>query len=140
LLSESGSGSVGTPGDRPASWRGGHLNPEFIGEFTSVRCAHYIAGHFVTIEYPLLALDAVGSMGVYYLKTPGDIVCSSSVALSEVGALPIEGRRLVWKRGMNWDPLPSSRIPGLRKLFCDQVLNLESGAVEHRPRHIRSDI
>lgn len=94
-------------------------------------------GSFVVIDWPWLTTDAFASMGVFYFPGPKDIVCSSSVALiSDAKDLPIAGRKLDWSQRMNWDPVPTSRISGLRKMFCDQALNLVTGTTEHRNRSV----
>jgi hypothetical protein len=90
-------------------------------------------GRFVVVRYPWLNLDATGTMGVFYFKKPITIICSSSTSLiSEVSGSQVQGRELRWEEGINWDPLPGARIAGLRKLFCDQVLDLRTGHVSTR--------
>jgi hypothetical protein len=109
----------------------------YVGDFENAEKAHHLTGRFIVIDWPWLVLDAVGCMGVYAFNSPMDIICSSSIALiSELSGLPLRGRRLIWGSGINWDPVPTARVEGVRKLFCDQALNLETGIREHRPRTI----
>jgi len=102
---------------------------------------HHVPGRFVSVSFPWLSLDATGLMGVYYFEGEQEIVCGSSQALIAdiIGATP-KGRTLNWHRGMNWDPLPIARLDGLRRLYCDQILNLESRTFEQRPRGLRGDL
>jgi hypothetical protein len=91
-------------------------------------------GRFVAIRYPWLSLDATGTLGVVFFKQPSSVICSSSIALihEACGLIP-SGRELRRDEGINWDPLPATRVPGLRKMFCDQELDLRTGRVATRP-------
>lgn len=100
--------------------------------------AHYLTGRFVQIDYPWLSLDAMGLLGVYYFEQPGEVICSSSAALiADLTRQPIDDVPLNWNRGMNWDPLPIGRMPGLKKLYCDQVFNLRDRTVARRSRGLQ---
>ena len=111
---------------------------DVLGDPAATRDWHYLTGRFAVLAWPRLSLDAVGSMGVFYFPHQGEVVCASSTALiSEVTGLPIVGRPLTPWRGLEWDPPPSGRISGLRTMFCDQALNLETGKVEARPRTLK---
>jgi hypothetical protein len=90
-------------------------------------------GRFAAISFPWLSVDATGAMGVFYFKRPSTVICSSSTSLVQaVSGDRAIGRHLRWGHGINWDPPPSARIRGLRKLYCDQVLNLATGKVAQR--------
>jgi hypothetical protein len=112
-----------------------------FGNIAGQKDAHYTAGRLVLIDLPWLSLNAAGLLGVYYLERPQEVICSSSVALiSEITGQPSDTTALNWKRGINWDVLPNGPIPGLKKLYCDQALNLEIFSVAQRPRCLRHDL
>ncbi|MGY3602741.1 MULTISPECIES: asparagine synthase-related protein [unclassified Bradyrhizobium] len=112
-----------------------------IREPGSQENSHYSTGRFVLIASPWLSLDAMGLLGVYYFEGQHEVVCSSSVALiAEVTGLSPETFPLYWKKGFNWDLMPTGRIAGLKKLYCDQALNLQDRAIEQRPRSVRTDL
>src|SRR3712207_6343024 len=96
---------------------------------------HHHSGRFVTIEDTKLFLDATGSMAVFYAHVRGDVVCSSSIALIvQATNAPTLARELQWLgKSMNWDPSPSCRALGFKRLFSDQFLDLRSGTPQHVP-------
>jgi hypothetical protein len=112
-----------------------------IGSVGAPDVAHYTAGQFVLIDFPWLSLDATGMLGAYYFERPQEVICSSSVALiAEISGQAADMIPLDWKRGLNWDPLPYGRIPGLKKLYCDQAFNLKDFTIAQRPRSLRRDL
>lgn len=111
-----------------------------IGDFKNVNDFHKNTGRFVTISKSILRLDATGSLGVFYTHSINpnleDLICSSSQSLvSDVFDVELEGRDLA-KSSLNWDISPLSRIKGMRRMFIDQVLNLETKEVKVEKRVI----
>ena len=103
---------------------------------TPAELRHHHSGRFVTIEHSRLFLDATGSMAVFYAEHPDVVVCASSIALIvQVTGAPTLARQLKWiGKSMNWDPSPSCRALGFKRLFSDQALDLKSGKPQHVPR------
>lgn len=105
---------------------------------TPAELRHLHSGRFVTIGDLRLFPDATGSMAVFYAEDPGPVVCGSSIALivQATGARTLT-RKLEWiGKSINWDPSPSSRALGFRRLFSDQVLDLRTGKAKHASRSL----
>ncbi|WP_119166449.1 hypothetical protein [Algihabitans albus] len=77
--------------------------------------------------------DAAGLLGCFYLKdTEGGLWVSSSPALIAQHAFAtqptvIDGRKLVYERGISWFPPPLSRLDGVQRLLPSQTLDLATG-------------
>jgi hypothetical protein len=126
----------------PAQSGGGVLLGRVVGTIDSQKELHHLSGRFVLIAFPWLSLDATALLGVYYYSGGlQDVICSSSIALiAEFTGQAIEDWPLSWSHHMNWDPLPRARIVNLRKLYCDQTLNLEARSVAQRPRKLDAEV
>lgn len=104
----------------------------------SFETVHYCAGRFVAIQGTRLAVDATGSLGVFYApEDSAGIVASSSLALiGRVSGSSVAGRNLRKARKIDWDPAPMARVDGYRKLMVDQILDLETTATVTHPRAV----
>jgi hypothetical protein len=99
------------------------------------------AGRWALVDKKIVLADASGLLGIFYAWDTGRrLVITSSLALMQ---MLIPGRnpykRKLTRHGMNWFPLPNSRLQGVNKLLPDQVLDLEKQTVRRILRHsIRS--
>jgi hypothetical protein len=92
-------------------------------------CLNNSAGRFTIIAWPEIYTDCGALLGLYYFTSTDGTVCSSSPAiLSTKYGVEARDCDIEWG-GFNWYPLPGSPLSGVRKLFPDQVLDLETGKV-----------
>lgn len=101
---------------------------DILGSPESPLKLHYQMGRFVAIRNSVLSLDATGFMSVYFATDKDALVCcSSQILASEFLDKPLARLRNLKASPMNWDPVPLTRLPRLKRLFTDEALNLTEG-------------
>jgi hypothetical protein len=91
------------------------------------------AGRFCVISYPWLIPDAAALLNLYIGQgRDGDFVTSSPALAAALAAPQRPARQLTWG-GMNWHPMPGAPSGSLQRLLRDQMLDLSTFSIAHRP-------
>lgn len=108
------------------------------------------AGRFARIRWPRVSGDPAGLLSLHVGRMDGELAVSSSPALAMLaltGTIPPyditsplrhpAARRTVPGSSINYVPAPGTRWHAVRRLFCDQRIDLSTGAIEHADHGIR---
>lgn len=97
------------------------------------------AGRYARVQWPRVSGDAAGLLGLHVGRSGGsggELVVASSAAVAmlalsgEIPPFDIDDA-LVHPGNGNYLPSPGTRWRAVRRLFCDQAIDLRTGAVEH---------
>jgi hypothetical protein len=94
------------------------------------------AGRYALIRWPEVRTDPAALLSIFHARVGKDLAVSSSPNLALLAltgkvppfdiTIPLEHRGAI-----NFIPMPATRWHNVRRLFCDQSLNLVSGALTH---------
>lgn len=108
-----------------------------IGKFKSTDISEIYqswAGRWVLIGNNEVHLDCSGLLGCFYSDGNEEKWISSSLAiLQEIGAYKERPEKLKHGTGIEWYPLPMTRLDGVKKLLPSQTLELGTFKPKYRP-------
>ncbi|WP_297975815.1 7-cyano-7-deazaguanine synthase [uncultured Amaricoccus sp.] len=100
------------------------------------------AGRYARVRWPRVSGDAAALLGLHVGRSGGEFVVASSPAIAmlaltgEIPPFDIDDP-LAHPGNGNYLPSPGTRWRAVRRLFCDQEIDLRTGAVEHADHGIR---
>jgi hypothetical protein len=100
------------------------------------------AGHYVHVRWPRVSNDPAGLLGLHVGRLDGELAVASSPALAMLaltGSIPPYdiADPLEHRGAINYVPAPGTRWRPVRRLFCDQAIDLMTGEIVHADHGIR---
>ena len=100
------------------------------------------AGRYVLLRWPVVSGDPAALLSLHVGRSGADLAVASSPALAMLaltGAIPPAdvATPLDHRGAINYMPAPGTRWRAVRRLYCDQAIDLVTGEVRHADHGIR---